>query len=108
MRERNATANLLKCDKSADVCGFRRVGGAEEGGRGQAKKTMVSALVQSSLRVDFQSARVTSDSCLVLVHELHERLRLSELADRHLSDFRRSKNIQLPLVTYCGSRSIAA
>jgi hypothetical protein len=51
----------------------------------------------SSLRVDFQGARVTSDGGLILVRELDERLRLSELVDRHLSDSRRGKNIQLPL-----------
>jgi hypothetical protein len=51
----------------------------------------------SSLRVDFQGARVTSDGGLILVRELDERLGLSELMDRHLSDTRRGKNTQLPL-----------
>ncbi len=51
----------------------------------------------SSLKVDFQGSRVTSDGGLVLVRELDERLGLSELVDRHLSDSRRGKNIQLPL-----------
>ena len=51
----------------------------------------------SALRVDFRSARVTSDGGLILVRELDERLGLSELIDRHLSDSRRGKNIQLPL-----------
>ena len=51
----------------------------------------------SSLRVDFQGARVTSDGGLILVRELDERLGLSELMGRHLSDSRRGKNIQLPL-----------
>ena len=46
---------------------------------------------------DFQGARVTSDGGLLVVRELDERLRLSELVDRHLSDSRRGKNIQLPL-----------
>jgi len=40
---------------------------------------------------------VTSDGGLILVRELDERLGLSELMDRHLSDSRRGKNIQLPL-----------
>ena len=62
----------------------------------------------SSLRVDFQGARVTSDGGLLVVRELDERLRLSELVDRHLNDSRRGKNIQLPWPTCCGSRSIAA
>ena len=51
----------------------------------------------SSLRVDFQGARVTSDGGLILVRELDERLGLSELMERHLTDFRRGKNTQLPL-----------
>ena len=51
----------------------------------------------SVLRVEFQSARVTSDAGLILVRGLDERLGLSELMDRHLSDSRRGKNIQLPL-----------
>ena len=49
------------------------------------------------VKVDFQGARVTSDGGLILVRELDERLGLSELMDRHLSDSRRGKNIQLPL-----------
>jgi hypothetical protein len=51
----------------------------------------------SSLKVDVQGSRVTSDGGLVLVRELDERLGLSELMDHHLSDSRRGKNIQLPL-----------
>ena len=51
----------------------------------------------SSLKVDFQGSRVTSEGGLVLVRELDERLGLSELMERHLSDSRRGKNIQLPL-----------
>jgi hypothetical protein len=50
-----------------------------------------------ALKVDFQGSRVTSDSGLVLVRELDERLGLSELMDRHMNDSRRGKNIQLPL-----------
>jgi Transposase DDE domain group 1 len=45
----------------------------------------------------FQGSLVTSDGGLVLVRELDERLGLSELMERHLSDSRRGKNIQLPL-----------
>src|ERR1700687_1533441 len=51
----------------------------------------------SSLRVEFQGARVTSDGGLLLVRELDERLGLSELMERHLTDSRRGKNTQLPL-----------
>ena len=48
----------------------------------------------SALRVEFQGARVTSDAGLILVRELDERLDLSELIDRHLSDSRRGKDYQ--------------
>ena len=51
----------------------------------------------SSLKVDFQGARVTSDGGLILVRELDECLGLSALMERHLTDSRRGKNTQLPL-----------
>jgi hypothetical protein len=51
----------------------------------------------SSLKVDFQGSRVTSDGVLILVRELDERLGLGELIERHLTDSRRGKNTQLPL-----------
>ena len=47
----------------------------------------------SSLKVDFQGSRLTSDGGLVLVRKLDERLSLSEIVDRHLGDSRRGKNI---------------
>jgi hypothetical protein len=50
----------------------------------------------SSLKVDFQGSRVTSDGGLVLVRELDERLGFGELIERHLADVR-GKNTQLPL-----------
>lgn len=40
---------------------------------------------------------MTSDGGLILVRELDERLGLSELVERHLTDSRRGKNTQLPL-----------
>ena len=61
-----------------------------------------------SLKVDFQGSRVTSDGGLVLVRELDERLGLSELMDRHLSDCHRGKNIQLPLADLLRQSIIAA
>src|SRR5713226_2509506 len=72
-----------------------RCGGGEAVGETQKRPFQLS--FNSSLRVDFQGARVTSDGGLLVVRELDERLRLSELVDRHLSDSRRGKNIQLPL-----------
>ncbi len=50
----------------------------------------------SSLKVDFQGSRVTSDGGLLLVRELDERLGLGELIEQHLAD-PRGKNAQLPL-----------
>jgi hypothetical protein len=72
-----------------------RCGGEEAVGETQKQPFQLS--FNSSLKVDFQGSRVTSDGGLVLVRELDERLALSELVDRHLSDSRRGKNIQLPL-----------
>src|SRR6266852_1672504 len=73
----------------------RRCGGGEAVGETQNRPFQLS--FNSSLKVDFQGSRVTSDGGLVLVRELDERLGLSELMQRHLSDSRRGKNIQLPL-----------
>jgi hypothetical protein len=50
-----------------------------------------------SLKVDFRGSRVTSDSGLLLVRELDERLGLNQLIEEHLTDGRRGKNTQLPL-----------
>ena len=51
----------------------------------------------SSLKVDFQGSRVTSDGGLILVLELDERLGFGDLIAQHLTDSRRGKNTQLPL-----------
>ena len=64
---------------------------------GETQQRPFQLSFNSSLRVDFQGARVTSDGGLLVVRELDERLRLNELVDRHLSDSRRGKNIQFPL-----------
>jgi Transposase DDE domain group 1 len=50
-----------------------------------------------SLKVDFRGSRVTSDSGLLLMRELDERLGLNQLIEKHLTDGRRGKNTQLPL-----------
>ncbi len=73
----------------------RRCGGGEAVGETQERPFQLS--FNSSLKVDFQGSRVTSDGGLVLVRELDERLGLGKLVDHHLSDSRRGKNIQLPL-----------
>jgi len=51
----------------------------------------------TSLKIDFQGSRVTSDGGLILVRELDERLGLGDLITKHLRDSRRGKNTQLPL-----------
>jgi hypothetical protein len=51
----------------------------------------------SSLKVDFQGSRATSDGGLIVVRELDERLGLGDLIAQHLTDSRRGKNTQLPL-----------
>src|SRR5215472_15463678 len=71
----------------------QRGGGAAVGER---QKEPFQLSFNSSLRVDFQGARVTSDGGLILVRELDERLDLGELIERHLTDTR-GKNTQLPL-----------
>jgi hypothetical protein len=70
-------------------------GGGEAVGETQDRPFQLS--FNSSLKVDFQGSRVTSDGGLILVRELDKRLGLSELMERHLSDSRRGRNIQLPL-----------
>src|SRR5665811_95013 len=60
----------------------------------------------SSLKVDFQGSRVTSDGGLILVRELDESLGLSELIEQHLTDSR-GKNTQLPLADLLISVSTA-
>src|SRR5258707_10272820 len=72
-----------------------RCGGGAAVGETQNRPFQLS--FNSSLKVDFQGSRVTSDGGLVLVRELDERLGLGKLVDHHLSDSRRGKNIQLPL-----------
>jgi len=47
------------------------------------------------LKVDFQGSRVTSDSGLLLVRELDERLGLSALIAKNIMKDRRGKNTQL-------------
>src|SRR6202035_1060786 len=51
----------------------------------------------SSVKVDFQGSRVTSDGGLILVRELDERLGFGDLIAQYLTDPRHGKNTQLPL-----------
>ena len=63
---------------------------------GEAQNRPFQLSFNSSLKVDFQGARVTSDGGLLLVRELDERLCFGQLIERHLTDAR-GKNTQLPL-----------
>jgi hypothetical protein len=63
---------------------------------GETQKRCFQLSFNSSLRVEFQGARVTSDGGLILVRELDERLGFGALIERHLTDGR-GKNTQLPL-----------
>ena len=49
------------------------------------------------LRIEFRGATVTSDAGLLLPRELDERLGLSALIERHLTDPRTGRNSQFPL-----------
>jgi hypothetical protein len=70
---------------------------------GETQKRPFQLSFNSSLRVEFQGARVTSVGGLILVRELDECLSLSALMERHLIDSRRGKNVQLPLFVTCGN-----
>ncbi len=63
---------------------------------GERQKQPFQLSFNTSLKVDFQGSRVTSDAGLILVRELDERLGFSKLIEGHLADSR-GKNIQLPL-----------
>ena len=64
---------------------------------GESQNQPFQLSFNSSLRVDFQGSRVTSDGGLILVRELDERLGFGELIQQHLTDSRRGKNTQFPL-----------
>jgi hypothetical protein len=63
---------------------------------GETQEQPFQLSFNSSLKIEFQGSRVTSDGGLVLVRELDERLGFGELIARHLADSR-GKNTQLPL-----------
>ena len=63
---------------------------------GESQKQPFQLSFNSSLKVDFQGSRVTSDGGLILGRELDERLGFSELIEQHLTDSR-GKNTHLPL-----------
>ena len=63
---------------------------------GESQNQPFQLSFNSSLKVDFQGSRVTSDGGLILVRELDERLGFSELIEQHLTD-PRGTNTRLPL-----------
>src|SRR5258707_11249445 len=64
---------------------------------GDATSGPVRLSFNPQLRVEFRGAAVTSDAGLLLPRELDERLGLSALIERHLSESRPGYNRQFPL-----------
>src|SRR5713226_8563878 len=64
---------------------------------GDATSGPIRLSFNPQLRVEFRGATVTSDAGLLLPRELDERLGLSALIERHLSDPRTGYNRQFPL-----------
>ena len=64
---------------------------------GDAASGPVRLSFNSQLRVEFRGATVTSDAGLLLPREWDERLGLSTLIERHLTDPRTGRNRQFPL-----------
>ncbi len=63
---------------------------------GEAQNQPFQLSFNPRLRIEFQGSRVTSDSGLLLVRELDERLGFSDLIAQHITD-PRGKNTQFPL-----------
>jgi len=63
---------------------------------GEAQNQPFQLSFNPKLRVEFHGSRVTSDGGLLLVRELDERLGVSDLIARHITD-PRGKNMQFPL-----------
>ncbi len=64
---------------------------------GDATSSPIRLSFNPQLRVEFRGATATSDAGLLLPRELDERLGLSALIERHLSDPRTGYNRQFPL-----------
>jgi len=63
---------------------------------GEKQNRPLQLSFNSSLKLAFQGSRITSDSGLILVREMYERLGLSELIREHRTDHR-AWNSRLPL-----------
>src|SRR5215470_7998289 len=64
---------------------------------GDAESGPIRLSFNTQLRIEFRGATVTSDAGLLLPRELDERLGLSALIERHLTDPRTGRNFQFPL-----------
>jgi hypothetical protein len=64
---------------------------------GDVKSGPIRLSFNPQLRIEFRGATVTSDAGLLLPRELDERLGLSALIERHLTDPRTGHNRQFPL-----------
>ena len=81
---------MIECDEKLWGHGFGRDRGSAEVERrvGETRNRPFQLSFNSSLKVDFQGARVTSDGGLILVRELDEQLGFGALIERHLTDGR--------------------
>ena len=75
---------------------------------GETQEQSFQFSINSSLRIDFQGARVISDGGLILVRELDECRGLSELMGRHSSDCNSRRGFQIVSCRYTGSREFSA
>jgi hypothetical protein len=75
---------------------------------GDAKSGPVRLSFNPQVRIEFHGATVTSDAGLLLPRELDERLGLSALIERHLTDPRSGYNRQFHCQISFASPSIAA
>jgi len=64
---------------------------------GDAESDPIRLSFNPQLRIEFRGATITSDAGLLLPRALDERLGLSALIERHLSDPRTGRNAQFPL-----------
>jgi hypothetical protein len=64
---------------------------------GDAESGAIRLSFNPQLRIEFRGATVTSDAGLLLPRELDERLGLSALIERYLTDPRTGRNAQFPL-----------
>ena len=84
----------------------RRAEGTHPAGEIQSQPFQLS--FNSSLKIDFQGSRATSDGGLILVGELKEGLGIGDQIDQHVANRRQVRTHSSPWRTCCGSRPTAA